>query len=1563
MPNVSLLKRESRRHRPILRVISALLLFSFFSQEISHANPELFKTTARMSVSLPLFEVPSSVAVIEESREFSGEKAIVLIQDAHTNESAQINIAKVLGSVFEANKDIRTVFLEAGTGDDSLSYLREGSTREQRERIASAYLKKAWIQGADTFDLLSDKPVQLWGVEDKEFYREAIENYRAVREKQNEVRAYFDGVERGIQTVKNMLFNPRLQSFDEKCRLFDSGEVSFTDHVESLYAEAADLQSPHSFYPHLQALRALRRKEARIDFAKATEEQSTLVQTLGESDREILAGLSMESQKPFVLDSSEHQGEKAFYEFIRERIGDKARYPNLSAYLDYLGEAQRIDAAAVLSEKEAFESRIYQSLTRNRDEEKLIRASRALEVLRKLFGLTVSFKEFAEIENDPRAYDIVEITGFLNKKIMDLGHNYESVVFIIPSYDTAFQKAKKFYELTKKRDEAFLKNALSKLESDKEKRAVLVAGGYHAENLKKLFTQSGISYVCVRPQVLHETNQKKYENVLLGATHFSGPFTDVKKIATLPGKELVVRDRGRPVRVVESLSNELGARLAEKEGEPVRISEILPGLAVPGLRASLDQKDLLSQAKNALEALENLEKETQAVLGLNSEKSGAMNRFQGMAALLRLLSENAGSDDKFSFFSEDDWVIYTYLLENETGFAQAFLSLYSKQRAAFMPAQYRMLAYEQALKAVVRRLERLRESFERSLRTEERWTLERLRAAGNREKLRQTTQKMKSGAVLFPILMARGWEIGFESGSKIASPKFDYRKSRTLSMNELSRKEHPFHPDSYDGILNRSMMSQFQKTITPLADLLKDFSDAAQGSVVWADIGPGFGLALRQGKQLLGDRLITYGADMIDWSKSLTERPKGSFRYANRYGENLFNPKNDYRFVRGSMEAVVLPEKADLITAFYSMPYSEDPLAALANFYNQLKPGGVFLSSLFRYLVPSPDGAGLDHSDWVYQIAQSLAREGVEARVSGDVLMIRRKDERTLSLNLRIDEPPHRDREDRVHLKYMKIDPDKPAASLSGARLAEGKSMLEHYPKVTYQRLSHLSLVLKGERYGSTFYIKINLPSKKTSASLGESEKIQRIRELRFQDELFIDPYLGHDEVLLSINPDRLWFPGELSQEDIDFIEALPEVRSQMAHLNMLSLNLKEGTHYSATDAAIGKSFQDLILNVDSEQISKSREVQSKSERAILTALLDLVETMLIFHWRGYIHRDLSPEEAFRSDSGLIQFVDFGLSTRLQRDAQGEEAEVSFEDPKKDIPDLRIRDEERTLLKEAIYPSMILKLLGTEKDYHPSMRDLVSVYYIMQSFYERFPNQTRVNSPVKSYLGSKLLKPFGPQPGQSSRIFFIKLWMELNKLLQEDVSPSRAAALAQLDTSILPQRESGIRPKEHPPTLEDLIIYHRYTAQYYSKEGKGKGMHKTERPDLLTWRRALALIPQLEELKPDGFYWPDDASLDEAAKKVERKVDALLHSATRDHENAYSGNPSQRKLALLNDYLSRVARLLWIDGMINVDTSVITQSNKVAGKTDKDGRKRVSFTVGETNYQITLSIKDDKIQT
>jgi hypothetical protein len=141
-------------------------VIAFLAQDISYAAPEIknIPFSSVFHAASPL-SMPDTIASVDESSILpSSARTITLIQDAHTNDSAQLNLSSALERVLENDPKLQTVFLEAGTGDDSLSYLRARGDRNERELVAKKYLRKGLLHGEELLDLSSDRPFRLWGV-------------------------------------------------------------------------------------------------------------------------------------------------------------------------------------------------------------------------------------------------------------------------------------------------------------------------------------------------------------------------------------------------------------------------------------------------------------------------------------------------------------------------------------------------------------------------------------------------------------------------------------------------------------------------------------------------------------------------------------------------------------------------------------------------------------------------------------------------------------------------------------------------------------------------------------------------------------------------------------------------------------------------------------------------------------------------------------------------------------------------------------------------------------------------------------------------------------------------------------------------------------------------------------------------------------------------------------------------------------------------------------------------------------------------------------------------------
>ena len=130
---------------PFLKVISLALVGTFLAQELAFAAPDIKPLsldflTKPNKISL---DIPESVAIVEAQFIAPNTEGVMnhaptvyLIQDAHTNTSGQLSLAKTLDHLFQKDKNLKYVFVEAGLGNNSLSFFRQYGTKEERRRIA-----------------------------------------------------------------------------------------------------------------------------------------------------------------------------------------------------------------------------------------------------------------------------------------------------------------------------------------------------------------------------------------------------------------------------------------------------------------------------------------------------------------------------------------------------------------------------------------------------------------------------------------------------------------------------------------------------------------------------------------------------------------------------------------------------------------------------------------------------------------------------------------------------------------------------------------------------------------------------------------------------------------------------------------------------------------------------------------------------------------------------------------------------------------------------------------------------------------------------------------------------------------------------------------------------------------------------------------------------------------------------------------------------------------------------------------------------------------------------------
>ena len=381
-----------------LRAVSLSLVATFLLQDFSWAAAELVpKVIDLFGKPKVTWSLPESVGTIEDAWNApQGDKQIILLQDAHTNESGQLNLAKIIEMLLTQEKGLRYVFTEAAVGDNSLDFLRPYRPLAERKTLARAYLRRGLLHGTEYLHLTSDADFILWGVENPEFYIRSLEDYKQVARERERFDVYLKKIHATLSVLKARLFNPALFQFDGDMEKYQKEEISLTDYFNVLMRASALLNMPLSDFPHLKDLRDLKEKEAGIDFRKANEEQLQAVKSLSPSDQEELKELTESEKKaPSKLTIADPKGERTFYALLEQKV-KRSGHEELFKYFDYLKTAKRIETKDVFLEVKALETRVLQFYAVSEDEKMLIRCGQLSRHLEKLFHMNLTPEEFKE---------------------------------------------------------------------------------------------------------------------------------------------------------------------------------------------------------------------------------------------------------------------------------------------------------------------------------------------------------------------------------------------------------------------------------------------------------------------------------------------------------------------------------------------------------------------------------------------------------------------------------------------------------------------------------------------------------------------------------------------------------------------------------------------------------------------------------------------------------------------------------------------------------------------------------------------------------------------------------------------------------------------------------------------------------------------------------------------------------------------------------------------------------------------------------------------------------------
>lgn len=520
----SILLRDSL----FIKVIALITLIAFIStnvfQDVAWAvgtPSELTRVGADRAdgpgllkeLNVQTFKLPESLGHVRDSwqsgrspsHKATKSQVIIHIQDAHCNYAAQQKIAEII-SYLNREYGIDTINLEGGAEGYNLSIFTGIENSSVRDKVANDFVKEGLLNGAEYFAVNNPGKVALWGTEDVDLYMENLASYRESLKYKEEVEKQLKILDHILNNLKRNIYSKKLMDFDSKYSAYKAGKIEFKDYITYIVGHPS-LQEPRilSSYSNINLLQQSLDQEAGIDFKNANIERDKLIDRLQKT-------LSKNSTAELVVKTLEFRtgkiSDRDFYAYMMTKAKsvkiDLDLFPEFKKYVTYISTYAAVDKIKVFEELQELEGRIEAALCENESQRELARLSKNLIILKNVFNVTLIKDDYEYYKKNRSEFDIIKFTKFIDKNAPLYG--------ITARLDEGAERIDdhranitKFYECSLKRDKSFLKNIRFETDNNRQtgkpanRQAILITGGFHTDNLLKLFKDKNISYISIMP--------------------------------------------------------------------------------------------------------------------------------------------------------------------------------------------------------------------------------------------------------------------------------------------------------------------------------------------------------------------------------------------------------------------------------------------------------------------------------------------------------------------------------------------------------------------------------------------------------------------------------------------------------------------------------------------------------------------------------------------------------------------------------------------------------------------------------------------------------------------------------------------------------------------------------------------------------------------------------------------------------------------------------------------------------------------------------------------------------
>jgi isopentenyldiphosphate isomerase len=446
--------------------------------------------------------IPPELGFIEESFHGTSGKTILYIQDAHDSLEAQENISKIIDHLV-THDGVKIVLEEGYEGpvptDKYFGFIKDPKMREKISYFLMDHLR---VGGAEYAHINRTRDFNLVGADSLKLHKENIAQYRLSASKKDAITKDLKALEKEVKSLADRRFPKGLKAWLKTKEQFDAKKLDLFTYL------------------------------------------GRTMPLIGENGAE----------KGFGLMS-----------FILEAVR--------SNDLVVIEKAKHIDAREVFSELIKLEQAVAETYLHEIADKQLFEYYKILSLLNRLNDLQVSQEEYEAAKASLEAFDTDSLGRFIFSQT-------PKTLILSRMWERNIEDAVRFYEIAAARDNSIAKymdeflaegngergtgNASKTKDLERQTEtltvgrspspapAMLVYGGFHKENIKRIFEAKGISYLIVRPRITQPSpRHEEFYKRLMADGRLSYELPVNLRMATRAESRIEVWDRNTALAKIE----------------------------------------------------------------------------------------------------------------------------------------------------------------------------------------------------------------------------------------------------------------------------------------------------------------------------------------------------------------------------------------------------------------------------------------------------------------------------------------------------------------------------------------------------------------------------------------------------------------------------------------------------------------------------------------------------------------------------------------------------------------------------------------------------------------------------------------------------------------------------------------------------------------------------------------------------------------------------------------------------------------------------------------------------